>query len=42
VRSIVWIGFSQQLVDHLRRINSHQPAKGAAPLPPMDTLRRIT
>jgi hypothetical protein len=42
VRSIGWIDFSQQLLDHLHRINSHQTAKGAAPLPPMDTLRRIT
>jgi hypothetical protein len=31
----------QQLLDHFRRIDSHESAKRAAPLPPNDTLRRI-
>jgi hypothetical protein len=41
VRRIVRLDSSQQLLDHLRRIDSHEPAKRPTPLPPNNTLRRI-
>jgi hypothetical protein len=41
VRSIVRLDSSQQLLDHLRRIDSHEPAKRPTPLPPNDALRGI-
>ena len=31
----------QQLVDHVRRVNPHEPAKEATPLPRNSPLRRI-
>jgi hypothetical protein len=33
--------FGQQLVDHLRDIDPHEPAKGASPLPPNSVRGRI-
>jgi hypothetical protein len=41
MRCLVRLDFSQQLLDHLRRVDSHQPAKRPTPLPPNDKLRRI-
>jgi hypothetical protein len=41
MRSLVRLDSSQQLLDHLRRVDSDEPAKQPTPLPPNDTLRRI-
>jgi hypothetical protein len=40
-RPLFCLYFGQQFVDHLRRVDAHEPAKEAAPLPPNSTLCRI-
>lgn len=37
----MFLYLGQQLVDHLRRVNPHEPAKEATPLPPNSPLRSI-
>jgi hypothetical protein len=39
VRRLVLLYLGQQLVDHLRGVNPHKPAKEPAPLPPANLLR---